>query len=189
MELRALAIMSTTLNFLALLALSLLCAVAAFTCAEIRRSLAKPAQVMRINHVKFGPRLATLTAFVTMGILALTMGLFILLPRTANAAFRHLISQRYHLTGFSSEVMLGQVGEIQKDSRPVMHVMPSPGPEKMPSNLKWRGAALSHFDGKRWTDLSMEGREMLEKKVLLTLANDRQRSRRDGIRISYRVHL
>jgi hypothetical protein len=54
-------------------------------------------------------------------VLVMTSGLFFLLPRTANAALRHLASKGYYLPGFSNQVTLGQIGEIAR-STAVMHV-------------------------------------------------------------------
>ena len=59
---------------------------------------------------------------MTLGILAITAGLFFVLPRTADAAFSRLISHRLHLPGFSNQVNLGEIGEIKTTSRPVMHI-------------------------------------------------------------------
>lgn len=186
-ELIAAAMLSANLNFFIFLALFLLCAIGAFTSGEIRRSLEKSSRIAIVRRVHFAPRLAVLTTFATVAILVLTAGLFIILPRTANAALRFTLSSRYHLSGFSSEVVLGQVGEIQKDSRVVMHVRPYSN--RMPPNLKWRGAALSHFDGKRWSDLTSEGRVLLPPRTPIPLADEHQFSRVDGVRFSYRVDL
>ena len=95
------------------------------------------------GSARIGRRLSVLTGFVTAGILALTLILFIVLPRTANAALGRWRPGGYHLTGFANEVTLGQIGEIQKDSRAVMHVKPYWHSALMPPDLKWRGAALS----------------------------------------------
>ncbi len=186
MELVAAAMLSTGINFFAFLAIYVVCAIAAFTSAEIRRSLQKSAHVARAERVRFAPRLAMLTGLATVGILALTAGLFIMLPRTANAAFRHLGSTRYHLTGFGNEVNLGQVGQIATDSRAVMHVRPFS--DRMPSNLKWRGEALSHFDGKRWSNQLFEAHSLAHE-TPIALADNWQRSRTDGQRFSYGVDL
>lgn len=186
-ELVAAAMLLVNLNFFVFLAIYLVCAIAAFMSAEIRRSLQKAGRVAHGHQIRFSPRLSVLTALTTAGILALTSGLFIMLPRTANAAFRHMIPARYHLTGFGSEVTLGQIGEIQKDSRAVMHVRPFS--DRMPANLKWRGAALSHFDGKRWSDPWFDGRVALSQRTPVPLADDWQRSRTDGQRFSYAVDL
>ena len=81
------------------------------------------------------------------GILMLTAALFFVLPRTARAAFQRFVPERYHLPGFSNEVTLGEIGEIKQSSTPVMHVY-SQGDGFLA--VRWRGAALVHFDGKRW---------------------------------------
>jgi transglutaminase-like putative cysteine protease len=189
MELVAAAMLSSSLAFFGYLALFLLFATSAFASAEMRRAIAREGAVAIQGGATFGGRLGVLTASVTAGILLLTVVLFVVLPRTANAAFRRLRPAGYHLTGFSSEVTLGQVGEIQKDSQPVMHVKPYWHTAVLVSDLKWRGAALSHFDGKKWTDLSEDGKALLPNRNPLTLADETQRRRGDGLRLLYRVDL
>src|SRR5205807_4459465 len=132
------------------LALYVLFAIAALTSGEISRSMHKYRTTARSGLRRFHPRLGLLSASVALGILALTAGLFFLLPRTAEAAFAHLISHRVFLPGFSNQVTLGEIGEIKTSSRPVMHIrifnnQPLGG-------LKWRGSALTEFDGKRWSN-------------------------------------
>src|SRR5262249_60250798 len=58
------------------------------------------------------------------------------------------------MSGFSESVELGQIGEIKKDSTVVMRVQTGK-PVGYPL-LRWRGIALSTFDGHRWAsrDLS-----------------------------------
>jgi len=148
LELLAAAILSANLNFFLFLALYLFFAMAAFTSSEIRRALEKQQQVARSGLRRFHPRLSGLTIFATLGILALTAGLFFMLPRTADAALRRFITHRIYLPGFSNQVTLGQIGEIKTSSRAVMHIRIDSGTST--PNLKWRGAALSEFDGKRW---------------------------------------
>jgi len=148
LELLAAAILSVNITFFLFLALYLLFAIAALTSGEIRRSMNKSPATARSGLRRFHPRLGILSASVALGILALTAGLFFLLPRTAEAAFAHLIARRYHLPGFSNQVTLGEIGEIKTSSRTVMHVrMYSARPL---GGFKWRGGALSEFDGKRW---------------------------------------
>jgi protein-glutamine gamma-glutamyltransferase len=192
MELVAAAMLSNSLTFFIYLTIFLLCATSAFASAEMRRAIGRKGSVVSAASAgrgRLGVRLGILTGFVTAGILFFTVLLFVVLPRTANAAFRRFRPAGYHLTGFSSEVTLGQVGEIQKDSRPVMHVKPYWHTAMVVSDLKWRGAALSHFDGKTWTDHSGDGKAMLPNRNPLTLADEAQRSRRDGVRLLYRVDL
>jgi len=148
LELLAAAILSVNFSFFLFLALYLLLAIAALTSGEIRRSMNKSKATARSGLKRFHVRLGLLSGSVAFGILALTAGLFFLLPRTAEAAFSHLMTHRFHLPGFSNQVTLGEIGEIKTSSRPVMHIRifftrPFGG-------LKWRGTALAEFDGKRW---------------------------------------
>jgi transglutaminase-like putative cysteine protease len=187
LELLAAAILSTNSNFFLFLALYLLFAMAAFTSAEIRRSMQKRLTVARSGLRRFHPRLAALTAVITVGILGLTAGLFFMLPRTADAALRRLVSRRFYLPGFSNQVTLGEIGEIKATSRPVMHVRFPDG--HAPANLKWRGATLSDFDGRAWFEPSTEARWIpAVPKGVFQLADDEQR-RRLPRSVNYRVSL
>ncbi|HEV3331775.1 MAG TPA: DUF3488 and transglutaminase-like domain-containing protein [Bryobacteraceae bacterium] len=150
LELLAAAILSVDLNFFMFLSLYLLFAMAALTSGEIRRSMQKAAATARGGLRSFHPRLALLTVLVTLGILAITAGLFFLLPRTADAAFARLRARGIFLPGFSDQVTLGEIGEIKSTSRPVMHVRIFS--RNVPPALKWRGAALTQFDGRKWSN-------------------------------------
>ena len=150
LELLAAAILSVNFNFFLFLALYLLFAIAALTGGEIRRSMNKATATARSGLKRFYPRLALLSVLVTAGILALTAGLFFILPRTAAAAFSHLIAHRVFLPGFSNQITLGDIGEIKTNSQPVMHIRIYSAQPLGP--LKWRGAALTEFDGKRWSN-------------------------------------
>ena len=149
-ELLAAALLSIDVNFFLFLALYLLFGVAALASGEIRRSTGRAAATARSGLKRFYVRLALHSALVTLGILSLTAGLFFLLPRTAEAAFSRLISHRFYLPGFSSEVTLGEFGEVETASRPVMHIRIFSS--ETPGGLKWRGRALDEFDGKRWSE-------------------------------------
>ena len=149
LELLAAAILSVNFNFILFLTLYLLFAIAALTSGEIRRSAARSAVTARTGSRRFSPRLALLAALVTGSILAMTGGLFFLLPRTAEAAFARLISHRIYLPGFSNQVTLGEMGEIKTDSRPVMHIKIYSALPVGP--MKWRAGVLTEFDGKRWS--------------------------------------
>jgi transglutaminase-like putative cysteine protease/uncharacterized protein YggT (Ycf19 family) len=150
LELLAAAILSINLNFFLFLAIFLLCAIATLTSGEIRRSLERTPAPARTVLKRFHPRLALLSLSITAGILALTAGLFFVLPRTADAALSRLAAHRIHLPGFSNEVTLGEIGEIKISSRPIMHVRIFS--RETLTGLKWRGAALTEFDGKRWSN-------------------------------------
>src|SRR5580658_8553848 len=187
LELLAAAILSSNSNFFLSLALYLLFAMAAFTSAEIRRSMQKRLTVARSGLRRFHPRLAALTAVVTLGILGLTAGLFFMLPRTADAALRRLVAKRFYLPGFSNQITLGEIGEIKNTSRPVMHVRFPAG--HSPASLKWRGATLSDFNGRAWFEPSTDPRYIpAAPRGTFQLADDRQR-RRLGPSVNYGVSL
>jgi transglutaminase-like putative cysteine protease len=191
LELLAAALLSVQLNFFLFLGLFLLFSIATLTSSEIRRAVQavqqRSGQIARRTSRPFSPRLAGLTALITVGVLVMTSGLFFLLPRTANAALRHLASKGYYLPGFSNQVTLGQIGEMKTRSTAVMHVKVFNNGGQL--NAKWRGAALGDFDGRKWSSAS-DTTEMLrvERDGRVILADDAQR-RREGKRVSYRVDL
>lgn len=186
LELLSASVLSTSLNFFAFLALFLVFGVATFASAEIRRSMRKPRNLARGALRNLHWRLGALTLSLSLAILALTGGLFFLLPRTAQAAFRRLVPQRYQIPGFSNEMVLGEIGEIQKRSDPVMHVRF--WGNHQPSGLKWRGAALSEFDGRRWYNPIDPGQILRVERGMLELA-DHQRQWRAKTGLSYEVQL
>ena len=153
LELLAGALLSVDFGFFLALALFVLFAMAALTGAEIRRSMGRSKATARGGLRRFHSRLALLSLFIAVGILALTAGLFFLLPRTAEAALSRL-ARSVHEPGFADQVTLGQMGGARNTSRAVMHIRiwssEDPGP------LKWRGAALGDFDGRRWSNLARQ---------------------------------
>ena len=188
LELLAAAILSSNSNFFLFLALYLLFAMAAFTSAEIRRSMQKTVIVARTGSRRFHPRLAALTAIITLGILGLTGGLFFMLPRTADAALRRLVAKRFYVPGFSNQVTLGEIGEIKTTSRPVMHIHFFES--HVPADLKWRGATLSDFNGRAWFEGFAEPRWIgAVAKGVFELADDQQRRKRGRSTAVYRVNL
>jgi len=182
----AAAILSVNLNFFGFLVLFLLFGVATFTGSEIRRSAEKGVQLARGGRRRFPARLALMSVAIAAGILGVTAGLFFLLPRTANAAFQRFVSPRLHLPGFSNEVRLGQIGLVLQQSTPVMHVR-FYGKREVPP-LRWRGAALGQFDGKRWFNPPGLGQLMPVVGRQIILASDEQR-RRPGVRLFYEIQL
>ncbi|MCZ2079843.1 MAG: DUF3488 and transglutaminase-like domain-containing protein [Bryobacterales bacterium] len=187
LELLAASVLSTSLSFFVFLAFFLVFGVATFTSSEIRRSTRKHVATSRAGLRSIHVRLTALSLVIAMGILGMTAGLFFLLPRTARAAFQHFASQKYRLPGFSNEVTLGEIGEIKRQSTPVMHVRIEGNRSQL--HLKWRGAALAEFDGKRWYNSNNGGGEIVKvEKGIATLVQNPQRWRA-GPRISYNVIL
>ena len=103
---------------------------------------------MRGGLRSFPRRLGLLSVFLFTGIFTMTGALFFVLPRTARAALERFVPQRYHLPGFANEVTLGQLGEIKQSSAPVMHIRRYLDEGLL--DVRWRGTALTEFDGKRW---------------------------------------
>ena len=186
LELLAASILSSNLSFFLFLAMFLLFGVATFCSSEIRRSAQAPGVKVRVAGRRFSRRLGTLAGATSLSILLMTAGLFFLLPRTARAALHHLVSERYHLPGFSNEITLGQVGEIQKDSMTVMHIRIENPP--IGRQLKWRGSALADFDGRRWSNPPAPGEILRVENGTVKLAALKQQWRGER-RLSYEVNV
>lgn len=187
LELLAACVLSGSLSFFACLALYLVFAVATFTSSEVRRAANGPVRIVRPGLRRVPLRLSLMSVFITAAILSMTGGLFFFLPRTARAAFQHLVSKRYSLPGFSGEITLGQIGEIKQQSTPVMHVrFLNPA---TPLNLKWRGMALGQFDGRTWFSHSslQEDRLSVPRGGLAQLIGSEQRPSSHTARIEYEV--
>lgn len=184
LELLAASVLSSNANFFLFLAAFLVFGAANLAAGEIRNSAARAASIVRAGRGRFGLRLVGLTLFTVSGILALTAALFLFLPRTARAARERLIAQKHHLPGFSSEVALGQIGELKLRSHTVMHIRILN--RLQPPELKWRGAALTDFDGKRWFNSALAGQILRVENGVLRLAGVEEQLR-PGRRIAYEV--
>lgn len=183
-ELLAAALLSASLFFLLFLAIFLAAGVATFASWQIRLGAQNAPHSLPIASVRFPVRLLTTTLTASFTILVLTVGMFFVLPRTARAAFQNLATSRFRLSGFSGNVRLGDIGALQTSNRTMMHVrVEGPTPETLP--YKWRGAALSEFDGQRWTQRG--GSEFLRFQYNSLSLPVRGPVRRTGTRIRYQV--
>jgi hypothetical protein len=187
LELLAACIVSASFNFFVFLLLFLLLGVATFASSEIRQSPKRGVSPARISGAAVTGRLVGVVLAVSLAILVITAGLFFFLPRTARAAFQHLVSHRYHLAGFSNHVSLGEIGEIKQENVPVMHVKMD-RPEDHALALKWRGAALSEFNGRAWFNRPGPGQILQPDRAKLMRLDD-ESPHRDGRFISYAVYL
>lgn len=185
LEMLAGALLSGGLSFFFFLVLFLLSMISALAAWEIRRSLRAPAK-LALGAGQIAWRLGPVSVFMGLGVLVLSAGLFFVLPRTARAAFGHLVPEQFRLPGLSDEVTLGEIGEIKQRSTVLMHVR-IPGVESV-AGLKWRGNALADFDGRSWSNRNRPGETLRVRGRMLTLADDYQR-RRQGRRLSYEVQL
>lgn len=188
MELLAACVLSTRFNFFVFLLLFLVLGVATFASDEIRQSRERRHSMARIAGGSLFVRLSGVVLSLSFGILVITAGLFFFLPRTARAAFQHLVSHRYYLAGFSNRVKLGEIGEIKRENTPVMHVKMEQGEDRgLP--LKWRGATLSEFNGRMWFNRPAPGDRLQAGDGFQYQLDDSRRQPERFRYISYQVHL
>src|SRR5580704_6667649 len=147
------AVLTIDTTFLGLFFLFLLFGVATFVGLEMRRGSkgaiapevdAQPQQERRLDHALV---LAALS--VALGAMIIGGALFFFFPRFSAGYLGRTSLQPTLMSGFSDDVELGQIGEIKKNSEVVMRVRTGK-PVGYPG-LRWRGIALSAFDGKRWS--------------------------------------
>lgn len=133
-------------------------AVNTFISMEVRRSLresahsGQPASVPR-GQRQFPLSLSSLAILIVLGIVLGSSGLFFLLPRFNAGYLSSFASQGELVTGFSDQVSLGQIGRIKQTDTVVMHVQMD---NAQALDLKWRGVALTVFDGKTWRNQANE---------------------------------
>lgn len=185
LQIMAGAMLSANASFVIFLFTFLLCGMANFAAGEVRIAARYSGQVSREALPSFPVRLVKLTAAVALAVVAVTVMLFFVLPRTTRAALQAWIDPRYNFTGFSNSVTLGQIGEIRMKREPVMHVRLVG--EDQPRQLRWRGAALSRFTGRLWT-ANFKARRLTPKKDMIPLV-DADQQRRPGKRLTFEVQL
>ena len=127
-------------------------AVATFVGLEVRRgaagAISPPLHADRLRERRFYRALTLATLTVALGGILLGSILFFFFPRF-NAGFLSSAGlETTFMSGFSNSVELGEIGEIKKDSTVVMRVKTG-SPVAYPM-LRWRGIALTSFDGHRW---------------------------------------
>jgi len=145
------AVLTVDTMFLTTFALFTMAAMATFIGLEMRRSERQAMASGTLPPEGRGFYRPLAGAAAVMGVL--TMGgaalIFFVLPRINNTGYlRNFGVQNAMLTGFSREVRLGGIGQIQQSKAVVMHVQVLSG--KLPEDPKWRGIALANFDGQRW---------------------------------------
>ncbi len=151
----AAAVLTVDTAFMLFFFLYLLFAVGTFLGMELRRAakgaITPPAFLVqqRTRDNRF-TRALTLASFsVAIGAILIGAVLFFIFPRVS-AGYLGRTSLNPPLgTGFSDDVELGQIGELKQNSQVMMRI--ETGHPIGYGLLRWRGIALSRFDGKRWT--------------------------------------
>jgi hypothetical protein len=147
----AAAVLTVDTLFLLTFSLFILVAIATFISMEMRRSEQQTvgAGILPKDDIRFHSSLAGISAILGLLTLAGTALIFFILPRVNNSGYlRNFGIQNSLVTGFSSEVTLGGIGQIQQSSNVVMHIQVQYG--KLPQSPKWRGMTLANFDGRHW---------------------------------------
>jgi protein-glutamine gamma-glutamyltransferase len=141
--------------FLLAFAVFMLTAVVAFILMEMRHNSARTSVHSRELSGPANRNMATSLAFASpvlvLCILVAAAGIFFLLPRVSAGYMSAYSPSGEITTGFSDDVELGRIGEIQQSSSVVMHIQID-GDERGSFDLKWRGVALSNFDGRTWSN-------------------------------------
>jgi transglutaminase-like putative cysteine protease len=108
------------------------------------------------------PGLFRLSLAGSLAAVLITASLFFIIPRVGQASLPIRAELRRMITGFTSQVELGAIGEIETDTTVVMRVS-LPDTTLTPaerSGLRWRGLALDLFDGRGWTASRPERRAL-----------------------------
>jgi protein-glutamine gamma-glutamyltransferase len=147
----AAAVLTVDTLFLLTFSVFILVAIATFVSMEMRRSEQETlaAGVPPHHDAKFYGSLAGISGILGLLTLAGAALLFFILPRVSSSGYlRNLGVQSSLVAGFSPEVNLGGIGQIQQSSNVVMHIEVQFG--KLSSNPHWRGITLANFDGRHW---------------------------------------
>ena len=147
----AAAVLTVDTTFLVCFFAFLLAGVATFTGMELRRAAQGTLAVASTQSHQDKPlNRALLYASLSVAIGAGVLGgaLFFFFPRFSAGYLGRTSFNPALMTGFNDGVEIGQIGEIKKDSTVVMRVQT--GQPVGYGRLRWRGVALSQFDGKRW---------------------------------------
>ncbi|MGA2420995.1 MAG: DUF3488 and transglutaminase-like domain-containing protein [Candidatus Acidiferrum sp.] len=150
----AAAVLTVDTAFLLFFFLYLLFAVATFVGMELRRAargaITPPAFSVEAQRERRLTRALSFAAVtVAMGAIFLGGALFFLFPRVSGGYFGRTSLNPALGTGFSEDVELGQIGELKQNSEVMMRI--ETGHPIGYSRLRWRGIALTNFDGRRWS--------------------------------------
>jgi protein-glutamine gamma-glutamyltransferase len=192
----AAAVLTVDSLFFAIFCLFVLLAVTTFVSMEMRRSWiaaqpATPGDVRDVRDLRRLPSSVAGACVLLVGAIVLgTIALFFVIPRKSSTGYLEQFAARSELsTGFSEEVQLGEIGQIQQSSAVVMHVKFDQD-SRVPHDLRWRGIALTNFDGRRWTGLRENGLPLDKTSGMFpAMMHPRRLSARNRQQVRYRVSL
>lgn len=147
------AILTVDTLFLILFFAFLLFGVATFIGMELRRgaagAVAPSANVHLEKDRRLNRALSLAALSVAAGAILLGGVLFFFFPRFSAGYLGRVSFSPSLMTGFTDNVELGQIGQIKQNTTVVMRVQT--GKPIGYNLLRWRGIALTKFDGKRWS--------------------------------------
>ena len=147
------AVLTVDTIFLALFFVFLLFGVSTFVGMELRHgavgAVSPAPYVNRERDRRLNRALSLAALSVAVGAILLGGVLFFFFPRVSAGYLGRASFSPSLMTGFSDNIELGQIGEIKKNSAVVLRVQT--GKPIGYNLLRWRGIALTTFDGKRWT--------------------------------------
>jgi len=92
--------------------------------------------------------------FLGLGTVALTVVLFLTVPRLGQSAWRGAFTRTRHVIGFSPEITLGELGEILQSREEVLRLSlsepRSEAPYRVRGDLYLRGSVLTDYDRGKW---------------------------------------
>jgi len=150
------AVLTVDSVFMLFFAAFMVMAVATFILMEMRRSgQTARFQARYSSDMRERRQLALALARVTPGLVLMILGgaaaVFFLLPRMSAGYLGGYTYGTDFSTGFSDQVQLGRIGQIQQSNAVVMHIQID-GDRDGKYALDWRGVALANFDGKNWSN-------------------------------------
>jgi hypothetical protein len=150
------AVLTVDSVFMLFFAAFMVMAVATFILMEMRRSvLAAHFQARHSGDMRERRQLAFSLARVTPGLMLMILvgatAVFFLLPRMSAGYLGGYTYGTDFSTGFSDQVQLGRIGQIQQSDAVVMHIQID-GDRDGKYDLNWRGVALANFNGKSWSN-------------------------------------
>src|ERR1700733_12120035 len=149
----AAAILTVDTVFLAFFFIFMALAVSTFVALEMWRSaqgtVTRPIESGTASASLLHNALGATSACIALRSLAVGAIIFMILPRFSGGYMSGLNMQPTMISGFSDDVELGEIGEIKKNSMVVMRVTVDGGLTAA-HGVRWRGVALTKFDGKRW---------------------------------------
>ena len=153
----AAAVLTVDSAFLLAFAAFMLMAVVTCILMEMRSAAANAVVRARASNDDSAQRrmaisLASTSPVLALLILLIAAAIFFVLPRISNGYFSAFARGRGMSTGFSDQVQLGQIGEIQQSNSLVMHIQID-GDLHGSYDLKWRGVTLNALNGNTWSNL------------------------------------